>query len=115
MLSTHAKTKEVCVLRRAHRLELETANEFAKMRLRSLAAAQCSFTWLEKEILRQFVIGIRLSEVERNLCSLTATPDLEKALQLASQHDALEANLNGLHVPTEREMGKKGINSQSTM
>jgi hypothetical protein len=49
MLSAHVKTKEVCVFRRAHRLELETANEFAKMRLRSLAAAaQCSFTELEK-------------------------------------------------------------------
>jgi hypothetical protein len=80
------------------------------MRLRALAA-HCNFTELEKEIVRQFVIGIRLPEVERKLCSTTDTPDLEKALQVASQHEALEANVNGLHGPTEREMGKKGINS----
>ena len=52
---------------------------------------------LHREILRHFVIGIRLPEVERNVCSLTDTPDLEKALQLASQHEAQETNLNGLH------------------
>ena len=50
MLSAHVKPKrceftEVCVFRRAHRLEGETANEFA-MRLRSLAA-HCSFTELQ--------------------------------------------------------------------
>ena len=57
------------MFRRAHRLEGETANEFA-MRLRSLVA-NCSFTELQ----------------------------------------SLEANLNGEHGPTEREMCKKGINS----
>ena len=100
MLSDHVKPKrceftEVCVFRRAHRLEGETASEFA-MRLRSLAA-YCNYTQPEKEILRQFVIGIRLPEVERKLCASTDTPDLVKALQVASQLEALETNLNGLH------------------
>ena len=68
MLSAHVKPKRceftvVCIFRRAHRLEGETANEFA-IRLRSLAA-HCNFTEREIEILRQFVIGIRLPEVER--------------------------------------------------
>ena len=98
MLSDHVKPKrceftEVCVFRRAHRLEGETASEFA-MRLRSLAA-HCNYTELEKGILRQFVIG--LPEVERKLCASTDTPDLVKALQVASQLEALETNLNGLH------------------
>ena len=113
MLSAHVKPKrceftEVCVFRRAQRLEGETASDFA-MRLRSLAA-HCNFTELEKEILRQFVIGIKMPEVERKLCAATDNPDLEKALQMATHHETLEANLNGLHSPTEREMGRKGIN-----
>ena len=78
------------------------------MRLRGLAK-HCEFNDVDREILQQFIIGIKRPDVERKCCT-TENLDLAKAIDLATNFENLEANLNGLHAPTERELGRQGIN-----
>ena len=112
MLVAHLKPKtvvytEVCVLRRAMRFEGENASDYA-MRLRGLAK-HCEFKDVDREILEQFIIGTKRPDVERKCCR-TDKLDLTKAIEIATNFENLEANLNGLHAPTEREIGRQGIN-----
>ena len=111
MLEAHLKPKtvvftEVMILRRAARYEGETANEFA-IRLRHLSK-HCQFKELEAEILQQFVAGIGKHDVERK-CVTAENLTLEKAVELATTLENLDANLKGLHAPTEKELRKHGV------
>jgi hypothetical protein len=111
MLEAHVKPitvvfTEVMVFRRAARHEGETANEFA-IRLRQLAK-NCQFKELEAEILQQFVAGIGRHDVERK-CVTAENLTLEKAVEIATTLENLDANLKGLHAPTEKELRKHGV------
>ena len=111
MLEAHVKPNtvvftEVMVFRRASRHEGETANEFA-IRLRQLAK-NCQFKELEAEILQQFVANIGRHDVERK-CVTAENLTLEKAIEIATTLENLEANLKGLHAPTEKELRKHGV------
>ena len=97
MLEAHVKPNtvvftEVMVFRRASRHEGETANEFA-IRLRQLAK-NCQFKELEAEILQQFVANIGRHDVERK-CVTAENLTLEKAVEIATTLENLEANLKG--------------------
>ena len=107
MLIAHLKPKtvvftEVMVFRRAMRQQGESISEFA-VRLRQLAK-NCKFDNVDKEILQQLVVGIGKPEVERKCC-LTENLDLAQAIEIAQAIEGLEANLQGLHKPTEKELG----------
>ena len=111
MLEAHLKPKtvvftEVMIFRRAARYEGETANEFA-IRLRHLSK-HCQFKELEAEILQQFVAGIGKHDVERK-CVVAENLTLVKAVELATTLENLDANLKGLHAPTEKELRKHGV------
>jgi hypothetical protein len=113
MLVEHTKPKTVvfterAIFRRARRHEGESANDFAT-RLRTLAR-YCGYkdTQLEEEILQQFVSGIGSHAVEMKICSLES-PTLEKAIEIAITVETLDANVKGLHGPTDREIGRRAI------
>jgi hypothetical protein len=113
MLQKHLKSKtvvftEVSVFRRTKRLEDETIQEYA-IRLRSLAK-NCDFgDRTEKEILQQFIMTVGNLEIERKCC-LKEDLTLEQAIEIAIIFEGLDANLRGLHKPTERELGRRTIN-----
>ena len=112
MLTAHLKPKtvvftEVMVFRRAMREPGESISEFA-VRLRQLSK-NCKFDNVDKEILQQLVVGIGKPEVERKCC-LTEDLTLNRAIEIAQNFEGLEANLQGLHKPTEREMGGRKVN-----
>ena len=106
LLTDHLKPQvvqftEVMVFRRARRMKGESSIEFAT-RLRTLAK-YCGFEGsLEKEILQQFVAGIDRPEVERKCCA-DKDITLAKAIELANTLENLDANVKGLHTPTEKE------------
>ena len=56
---------------------------------------------LEDETLQQFVSGIGNHAIEMKICSLTK-PTLETAIETAVTAETLDANVKGLHGPTER-------------
>ena len=113
MLQKHLTSKtvvftEVSVFRRTTRLEDETIQEYA-IRLRSLAK-NCDFgDRTEKEILQQFIMTVGNMEIERKCC-LKEDLKLEQAIEIAINFEGLDANLRGLHKPTERELGRRTIN-----
>ena len=112
MLEDHLKPKtvvftEVMVFRRAMRQQDESANEYA-VRLRQLSK-NCKFTDIDKEILQQFIVGIGKMEIEKKCC-MTENLTLDQAIEFAETIEGLEANLHGLHKPTQREMGGRGVN-----
>ena len=114
MLVDHIKPKTVvfterAIFRRAKRHEGEPVNDFAT-RLRILAR-YCGYkdAQLEEEILQQFVSGIGNHAVEMKICSLEV-PTLEKAIETAITAETLDANVKGLHGPTDREISKRGLN-----
>ena len=115
MLVAHLNPKtvvytEVCVFRRAMRFEGETASDYA-MRLRGLAK-HCEFNDVDREILQQFIIGIKRPDVERKCCT-TENLDLAKAIDLATNFENLEANLNGLHAThAQRNISLTGMTSR---
>ncbi len=81
------------IFRRASRHEGETANEFA-IRFRQLAK-NCQFKELEAEILQQFVVAnIGRHDVERK-CVTAENLTPEKAIEIATTLENLEANLKG--------------------
>jgi hypothetical protein len=111
MLSAHLKPHrvvftEVMVFRRAKRFEGESASEFAT-RLRGLAK-YCEFKEIDAEILQQFVAGIDRPEVERK-CVTAENLTLAKAIEIATSLENLDANVKGLHAPTEKEMTRRGV------
>ena len=111
MLSAHLKPNrvvftEVMVFRRAKRFEGESATEFAT-RLRGLAK-YCEFKDIDTEILQQFIVGIDRPEVERK-CVITENLSLVKAIEIATSLENLDANVKGLHAPTEKEMTRRGV------
>ena len=97
---------EVMVFRRAKRFEGESASEFAT-RLRGLAK-YCEFKEIDAEILQQFVAGIDRPEVERK-CVTAENLTLAKAIEIATSLENLDANVKGLHAPTEKEMTRRGV------
>jgi hypothetical protein len=111
MLTAHLKPNrvvftEVMVFRRAKRFEGESATEFAT-RLRGLAK-YCEFKDIDTEILQQFIVGIDRPEVERK-CVITESLSLVKAIEIATSLENLDANVKGLHAPTEKEMTRRGV------
>ena len=113
MLVEHTKPKTVvfterAIFRRAKRHEGESVVDFAT-RLRTLVR-YCGYkdAQLEDEILQQFVSGIGNHAVEMKICSLDK-PTLESAIEIAVTAETLDANVKGLHGPTEREFGKRTI------
>ena len=113
MLVEHTKPKTVvfterAIFRRAKRHEGESVVDFAT-RLRTLVR-YCGYkdAQLEDEILQQFVSGIGNHAVEMKICSLDK-PTLESAIETAVTAETLDANVKGLHGPTEREIGKRAI------
>ena len=108
LLTDHLKPQvvqftEVMVFRRARRMKGESSIEFAT-RLRTLAK-YCGFEGsLEKEILQQFVAGIDRPDVEWKCCA-DKDITLAKAIELANTLENLDANVKGLHTPTEKEQG----------
>ena len=113
MLVEHTKPKTVvfterAILRRAKRHEGESVVDFAT-RLRTLVR-YCGYKdeQLEDEILQQFVSGIGNHAVVMKICSLDK-PTLETAIATAVTAETLDANVKELHVPTEREIGKRAI------
>jgi hypothetical protein len=112
MLVAHVKPNtvvftEVMVFRRASRHEGETASEFDPSALRQIAK-NYQFKELEVEILQQFVVNIGRHDIERK-CVTAENLTLEKAIEIATTLENLEANLKGLHAPTEKELRKHGM------
>jgi hypothetical protein len=111
MLTAHLKPNrvvftEVMVFRRAKRFDGESATEFAT-RLRGLAK-YCEFKEIDTEILQQFIVGIDRPEVERK-CVITESLSLAKAIEIATSLENLDANVKGLHAPTEKELTRRGV------
>ena len=84
-------------------MEGESVNDLA-FRLGELAT-HCKFeAYLEKELERQFIVGVRMDEVERKCCS-TDKVTLKQAIEWATSFERLNMSVNGLNKPTAGELG----------
>ena len=101
---------ERMVFRRAFRFEDETVTQF-KTRLQKLAST-CGFEKEElgSQLTQQFVIGVRMEDVERQAVLLVEKLDLNKVFELGLKYEGLTVNVNGLHKPTTGELSRQSIN-----
>ena len=101
---------ERMVFRRAYRFEDETVTQF-KTRLQKLAST-CGFEKEElgSQLTQQFVVGVRMEDVERQAVLLVEKLDLNKVFELGLKYEGLTVNVNGIHKPTSSELGRQSIN-----
>ena len=96
---------EVCIMRRAMKHKGERVKDYM-MRLR-LLAADCKFgTGIDSEIMRQFIVGCDMPDVQRKCCR-EKTLTLDSVLDIAIGYERVALNFSGLHKPTEREQASR--------